>query len=73
MPGDHQILIRRHHPHLAGTSRRADSVGVGFVSTRIDFDAEKAEPLADLPAHERRSLADASRENPRVQTTEDRC
>ena len=72
MARDHQVLVGRNDPDRTRAAVDADDRVMVRVPLGIDADAEMREPVAHVPAHRRGVLADAAREDERVEPAQDR-
>jgi hypothetical protein len=73
MPGNHQVLIGFHNSCDAAARRCTDNFGMAQVGIIVHHDSEMFETAANLGADGGASLANATREDHRVETTEDCC
>ena len=69
-PRDHELLVGADDPHLDATGVRRNQRCILRIALLVQFDAEKAESVADPLPDERRVFADASGEDERVQSAE---
>ena len=71
-PCDHEFLVGADDPHFDASGVRRNQRRILRIALRVQFDAEKAQSLADALADERRVLTDAAGEDQRVQSPERR-